>query len=353
MTENNLAIIEDFLSSKESLINNIDFFCKHITFVVDLTTKLIKAITKHFSSGDKFLRKCMVRQYIYATKWSLLNRNELNISLALVEKNFKASYKSTNIEIFKTYLNYYPLTDISSGGTEACMRYLCKKGAIEVIEFIISMNTNINIHAKRESCFRNACINGHREVARLLLKKFRGINVNIKLENTFQKIIERKHYKMGRFLLRRYLTSSEYALISIIGAASDKVRWRIGRKILRIKGSNNKNIFIQSVKGKRSFEVAPQNGDGTTYDKRTVDFCFKYSCKMNNADITQYLVNIFPGRYTFETFGDKILSFMIDYESENKCYIKAGNTIKETRRNRRKKNKLIRTIRVIDDYDKQ
>jgi ankyrin repeat protein len=116
-----------------------------------------------------------------------------------------------HLEIVQWLLSVNPDINISAEN-EYAFRCVCYRGHLEIARWLLSVNPNINISAETEYAFRWACSQGHLEIAQWLLSVNPNINISARDEWAFRSACEHKHLDVAQWLqtLKPYLYVINY-----------------------------------------------------------------------------------------------------------------------------------------------
>jgi hypothetical protein len=87
--------------------------------------------------------------------------------------------------------------------------YSCKKGHLEVVEWLLEIRPNINDSPQNEIAFFYACVEGYLEVAKLLFQKNPKINIYANNNSTFIHVCQRGNLQIADWLYS-IIRKSEY-----------------------------------------------------------------------------------------------------------------------------------------------
>ena len=172
-------------------------------------------------------------------------------------------YSLQNINI-STYKNEYYLKKINflwntptidiSANNEEIFRVACECGHLEVAQWLLSIKPTIDISAKNDYAFRFACENGDLHIAQWLLSIKPSIDISIYDESIFRYTCEKGHLNVVQWLL--------------------------------------------SIKP--TIDISTYNDDA-----------FKNACRKGHLNVAQWLQSLLPDKYEFTIENNKIIGYNI------------------------------------------
>ena len=143
----------------------------------------------------------------------------------------------------------------------------CGNGHIEIAQWLLSVKPTIDISIEGESTFQFTCMNGHIEIAQWLLSVKPTIDISAKDETAFQLACKKGHLKVAQWLLSIKPTIN----ISVKGENAFQLACRDGHIEIA--------QWLLSVK-----PTIDISADG--------DFAFRFSCKNGHLEVAKWLVKV-------------------------------------------------------------
>lgn len=228
-----------------------------------------------------------------------------------------------------TYRGYFEILKILYGNFtssfttevyETAFRRACSAGYLEIAQWVLDRNPNINIYSNAYYGFKYACLNGHIHVIRwfLLNNNIFGLSNNI-FEISFQYACMNGYIDICKLLLEHHpyilITESIFSCSCQNGhLILSKWLYSLIQDLNYYKSRIDITIFKLTCKfnhldvAKWLYEIHPNMSD------KTFNIAFFYACKNNHLEMAKWLIDVKPN-LDVEIEAFNMLCFNNNYET--------------------------------------
>ena len=146
------------------------------------------------TSNEKFLIACRANDLFLAK--DIFYNDSLDLDEEYAEYAFQAACRRGHLNVMQWIYSVKPDVNISAYH-DAPFRIACANGHLDVSKWLLSVNPNINISTHEEDAFESACCEGHLHVAQWLL----SVKPDIMVEDIFESACYEGQLPVVQFLL--------------------------------------------------------------------------------------------------------------------------------------------------------